>query len=133
MSLEDIAGLVAAWPTDKCQSLQARLRAYVARRISEVHQQRAELSAFERQLQAVLGGLSAHDPGPDECGRGCYCETDLDSAADETAPSPRPQAAPWTATRSPPGSANGRRWPPRRPRWNTPAGLSGWPCLPTLA
>jgi DNA-binding transcriptional MerR regulator len=30
MSLEDIAGLVAAWPTGKCQSLQARLRAYVA-------------------------------------------------------------------------------------------------------
>jgi len=30
MSLEDIAGLVAARPTGKCQSLRARLRAYVA-------------------------------------------------------------------------------------------------------
>ena len=30
MSLKDIAGLVAAWPTGKCQSPQARLRAYVA-------------------------------------------------------------------------------------------------------
>ena len=44
MSLEDIADLVAAWPTGKCQSLQARLRAYVAGRISEVHKQQAELS-----------------------------------------------------------------------------------------
>jgi MerR family copper efflux transcriptional regulator len=85
MSLEDIADLVAAWPTGKCQSLQARLRAYVARRISELHQQQAELSAFEHQLQTVLSRLSAHDPGPDQCGRGCYCETDLDPAADEAA------------------------------------------------
>jgi MerR family copper efflux transcriptional regulator len=41
MSLEDIADLVAAWPTGKCQSLQARLRAYVAGRIGEVHKQPA--------------------------------------------------------------------------------------------
>jgi MerR family copper efflux transcriptional regulator len=88
MSLEDIADLVAAWPTGKCQSLQARLRAYVARRISEVHKQQAELSAFEHQLQTVLSRLSANDPGPDQCGRGCYCETDLDPAADEAAPGP---------------------------------------------
>jgi MerR family transcriptional regulator, copper efflux regulator len=83
MSLEDIAGLVAAWPTGKCQSLQARLRAYVAGRIGEIHKQQAELSAFERQLQTVHGRLSAHDPGPGQCGRGCYCETDLDPAADQ--------------------------------------------------
>src|SRR5215831_10136339 len=91
MSLEDIADLVAAWPTGKCQSLQARLRAYVAGRISEVHEQRAELGAFEHQLQTVLGRLSAHDPGPGHCGRGCYCETDLDPAADEAAPGPGPE------------------------------------------
>ncbi len=91
MSLEDIADLVAAWPTGKCQSLQARLRAYLARRISEVHEQQAELSAFEHQLQAVLSRLSAHDPGPDQCGRGCYCETDLDPAADEAGPGPGPE------------------------------------------
>ena len=64
MSLEDIADLVAAWPTGKCQSLQARLRAYVAGRISEVHKQQAELSAFEHQLQTVLSRLSAHDSQP---------------------------------------------------------------------
>jgi hypothetical protein len=63
----------------------------VAGRISEVHKQQAELSAFEHQLQTVLSRLSAHDPGPDQCGRGCYCETDLDPAADEAAPGPGPE------------------------------------------
>jgi hypothetical protein len=91
MSLEDIAGLVASWLTGKCQSLQARLRAYVTGRIGEVHKQQAELSAFEHQLQTVLSRLSAHDPGPDQCGRGCYCETDLDPAADQAAPGPAPE------------------------------------------
>jgi DNA-binding transcriptional MerR regulator len=90
MSLEDIADLVAAWPTGKCQSLQALLRGYVAGRISEVHKQQAELGAFEHQLQTVLSRLSAHDPGPDQCGRGCYCETDLDTAAGQAAPGPAP-------------------------------------------
>jgi DNA-binding transcriptional MerR regulator len=91
MSLEDIAGLVAAWPTGKCQSLQARLRTYVAGRINEINEQQAELSAFEHQLQTVLSRLSAHDPGPGQCGRGCYCETDLDAAADQAAPGPPPE------------------------------------------
>jgi MerR family copper efflux transcriptional regulator len=88
MSLEDIADLVAAWPTGRCQSLQARLRAYLVKRISEIHKQQAELSAFEHQLQTVLSRMSAHDPGPDQCGRGCYCETDLDPAAGQAAPGP---------------------------------------------
>jgi MerR family transcriptional regulator, copper efflux regulator len=91
MSLEDIADLVAAWPTGKCQSLQARLRAYLAGRIGEVHEQQAELSAFERQLQTVLGRLSSHDPGPEQCGRGCYCEADFDLTTQDTAPEVRPE------------------------------------------
>jgi len=91
MSLEDIADLMAAWPTGKCQSMQARLRAYVASRIGEVHKQQAEFSAFEHQLQTVLSRLSAHDPGPGQCGRGCYCETHLDPAGDEAAPGPKPE------------------------------------------
>jgi len=86
MNLEDIADLVAAWPTGKCRSLQARLRAYLAKRIGEIHQQQAELSAFEHQLQTVLGRLSAHDPGPEQCGRGCYCEADFDLSSHEAAP-----------------------------------------------
>jgi DNA-binding transcriptional MerR regulator len=79
MSLEDIADLVASWPVGECRSLQARLRAYLAGRISQVRQG-AEMGLFERQLQAVLDRLSARDPGPEHCGRGCICEADLDLA-----------------------------------------------------
>jgi len=97
MSLDDIAGLVAAWPTGECRSLQARMRDFLARRISQVREQQAELAAFERQLQAVLDRLASRDPGPERCGHGCGCETDLDLAADR----PAPGAVPWGTTLSP--------------------------------
>jgi hypothetical protein len=80
MSLDDIADLVAAWPTGECRSLQARLRAFLGGRIGQVHAQLTELWAFEGQLRAVLDRLSARDPGPERCGKGCICETDLDLA-----------------------------------------------------
>ena len=91
MSLEDIAGLIAVWTSGSCQSLQARMRTHLAGQISAVREQRAGLSAFERQLQAVLGRLSARDPGPERCGRGCGCETDLELGPDGIAPG----AEPW--------------------------------------
>ena len=90
MSLEDIVDLVAAWPTGECRSLQARLRAFLARRIGQVREQLAELHAFEGQLQAVLDRLSAYDPGPERCGKGCSCETDLDLAPGVAVPGPGP-------------------------------------------
>jgi hypothetical protein len=46
---------------------------------------------FERQLQQVLDRLSARDPGPEHCGRGCICEADLDLAPGQ-APAGSP---PW--------------------------------------
>jgi len=46
---------------------------------------------FERQLQAVLDRLSARDPGPEHCGRGCICEADLDLAPGQAPAGP----APW--------------------------------------
>jgi DNA-binding transcriptional MerR regulator len=88
MSLEDIADLIAAWPVGECRALQARLRAFLAGRIDQVHRQVAELGMFEGQLRAVLDRLSARDPGPEQCGRGCICETDLDLAAGETPAGP---------------------------------------------
>jgi hypothetical protein len=87
MSLEDIAGLVAVWPSGSCQSLQAQMRVHLAGQISAVREQRAGLDAFERQLQTVLGRLSARDPGPERCGRGCGCESDLQLDPDGAAPS----------------------------------------------
>lgn len=90
MSLEDIAGLVASWPAGECRSLQARLRAYLAGRIGQVRQQAAEMGIFERQLQTVLDRLSARDPGPEHCGRGCICEADLDLALRPASDGPVP-------------------------------------------
>ena len=90
MSLEDIADLVASWPAGECRSLQARLRAYLAGRISHVRQQVAEMGMFERQLQTVLDRLSARDPGPEHCGRGCICDADLDLAPGQTPADPPP-------------------------------------------
>jgi MerR family transcriptional regulator, copper efflux regulator len=84
MSLEDIAELVTAWPNTECRVLQARLRGFLAERISEVRAQRSELEAFEAQLQTVLARLAGRDPGPELCGKGCGCEIDLDMATEQS-------------------------------------------------
>jgi MerR family copper efflux transcriptional regulator len=90
MSLEDITDLLAAWPHGECRALQARLRAFLVERIEEVHQQLGQLGAFERQLHSVLSRLSARDPGPEPCGKGCGCETDLDVHSDGAIPDRQP-------------------------------------------
>jgi len=97
MSLEDIAGLVAVWPSGSCQSLQAQMRVHLSGQISQLHEQRAGLDAFERQLQTVLGRLSARDPGPEQCGRGCSCETDLELDPGGATPG----AEPWGCSLGP--------------------------------
>jgi MerR family copper efflux transcriptional regulator len=89
MTLDDIAQLVAAWPNGECRSLQARLRGFLVERIAQVHDQLDELGGFERQLQAVLGRLAARDPGPERCGKGCGCETDLDVTTEGSPSGPR--------------------------------------------
>ncbi len=94
MSLEEIAELVTAWPNTECRLLQARLRGFLAERIGQVRDQRAELEAFEAQLQTVAGRLAGRDPGPELCGKGCGCETDLDVAAEM----PEAAAVRWTCT-----------------------------------
>jgi len=48
------------------------------------------MGLFERQLHAVLDRLSARDPGPEHCGRGCICEADLDLAPGQTPADPPP-------------------------------------------
>jgi len=97
MSLEDIAELVVVWSCGSCQSLQARIRVHLTGLISGVREQRAGLGAFEGQLQTVLGRLSARDPGPERCGPGCGCETDLELGPDGTAPG----AEPWGCSLEP--------------------------------
>jgi DNA-binding transcriptional MerR regulator len=105
MSLDDIAGLVAAWPTGECRPLQARMREFLVRRISEVREQQAELATFERQLQAVLDRLASRDPGAEHCGHGCGCEADLDLTTDTAGPGP----VPWGTTLSPRAQGTARK------------------------
>lgn len=90
MTLEDITDLLAAWPNGECQALQARLRAFLFDRIDEVRGQIGELTAFEQQLCTVLSRLTARDPGPERCGKGCSCEIDLDVRLDPAMPDSRP-------------------------------------------
>jgi len=90
MSLEDISDLLAVWPHGECRSLQARLRAFLIQRIDEVRTQQSELGTFERQLESVLSRLSARDPGPERCGKGCGCEADLDVSSEEAVLDARP-------------------------------------------
>jgi MerR family transcriptional regulator, copper efflux regulator len=90
MSLEDITDLLAVWPHGECRSLQARLRAFLVGRIRQVHEQMGELDTFERQLNTVLLRLSARDPGPERCGKGCGCEADLDVSSEASVSDPRP-------------------------------------------
>ena len=96
MSLEEIADLVTAWPNGECRSLQARLRGFLVERISQVRRQQAELAAFAHQLGTVLDRLTARDPGPERCGKGCGCETDLDMSPDR----PEPDHMPWSCSLS---------------------------------
>jgi MerR family transcriptional regulator, copper efflux regulator len=90
MSLEDISDLLAVWPHGECRSLQARLRAFLVQRIDQVRTQQRELGSFERQLETVLSRLSARDPGPERCGKGCGCEADLDVSSEDGVLDPRP-------------------------------------------
>jgi hypothetical protein len=66
------------------------LRAFLIQRIDEVRTQQSELGTFERQLESVLSRLSARDPGPERCGKGCGCEADLDVSSEDAVLDPRP-------------------------------------------
>ena len=90
MSLDDITDLLAVWPHGECRLLQDRLRAFLVERIDEVRDQLGELGTFERQLTTVLSRLSARDPGPERCGKGCGCEADLDVSSELAVLDPQP-------------------------------------------
>jgi len=84
MSLEEIIELVTAWPDTECRLLQASLRRFLGKRIDQVEAQRRELEAFRAQLSTVLRRLASRDPGPELCGKGCSCESDLDVTGEES-------------------------------------------------
>ena len=82
LTLDEIQELVRVWPTGQCHMLQARLPGFLERHLAQVRVQAEDLGGFERQLVAVLNRLAARSPGPEQCGKGCGCEADLDAGAE---------------------------------------------------
>ncbi|MHB2008194.1 MAG: MerR family transcriptional regulator [Candidatus Dormibacteria bacterium] len=75
MTLKDISDLLAAWPSGECQSLQARVRAFLVERIDDVHEQLGELSALERRLTTVRVTMKADATRTATLARLCAAET----------------------------------------------------------
>jgi DNA-binding transcriptional MerR regulator len=73
-SLEEIAGLVAAYDAD-CAGVQSQLRELVDTKIGEAQRRVTELVAFTAQLQHARQALSG-EPADGPCGPGCACTAD---------------------------------------------------------
>jgi DNA-binding transcriptional MerR regulator len=82
MSLDEVAALGEAWFAGDCEPVQDRLRAFVSSRISDLRRQIVEDSAFERQLERILGRLGTGQASPNRCSPDCGCDIDpLEAAA----------------------------------------------------
>lgn len=80
MQLEEIAEVRHSSAASECRSAHARLRDFVAERVAATRAARSELGAFEEQLENLLERLTAREPGPEPCEKGCDCEFDLEPA-----------------------------------------------------
>ncbi|MBO0819995.1 MAG: MerR family DNA-binding transcriptional regulator [Nocardiopsaceae bacterium] len=82
MRLEAAAGLVAAWHDGSCRSLRERIRAHLTTELARAGQRAADLAAFRRKLEAMLGRLAAGGAADgdarDRCGPDCGCDRALD-------------------------------------------------------
>ncbi len=70
-SLEEIAGLTAAWDGGQCGPVQDQLRALVAGKVAAAQVQITELMTFTGELQAAAAALERHRPDgacDDQCG-----------------------------------------------------------------
>jgi DNA-binding transcriptional MerR regulator len=80
LSLDDISDLVALLDDRRCEPVQDRLRALLAGKLADAHEQIATLMAFTAQLQQAAARLGTHTPdGP--CDRDCGCTTDTSLGA----------------------------------------------------
>jgi len=70
-TLDEIADLLAARATDRCEPVQTRLRQLVAAKVAGAQVRATELAAFTAELQRAAAGLAQRTPeGPcdDRCG-----------------------------------------------------------------
>ncbi len=74
-TLEEIAGLTAAWDGGRCGPIQDQLRDLVADKIAAAQRHLAELMTFTSELQQAATALERHRPqGP--CDSECGCITE---------------------------------------------------------
>ncbi|MHB8466749.1 MAG: MerR family transcriptional regulator [Acidimicrobiales bacterium] len=86
MRLDDVATLVEAWFAGDCEPLQDRLRGFMTARVAELRVQIAEDSAFERELERILGRLGESATPGVRCGPDCGCDIDpLDASGTDVA------------------------------------------------
>lgn len=83
-SLEEIAGLTAAWDGGRCGPVQDQLRHLVAGKIDAAHSQIAELVTLAAELQQAAAGLERHRP-EGACDADCGCVSDpIDTSVERT-------------------------------------------------
>jgi MerR family transcriptional regulator, copper efflux regulator len=83
--LDEIADLTAAWDGGRCATVQERLHAAVADKLTAARSQIAELTALTSDLESAAIALSAH-PVDGPCSATCACTTAPD-------PTPAPLVA----------------------------------------
>ena len=83
-TLEEIAGLSAAWDGGQCGPVQDQLRQLVAGKIHAAQTQIGDLMTFARELQAAAVALERHRPDG-ACDSDCGCVSATASAADAIA------------------------------------------------
>lgn len=83
-TLEEIAGLAAAWDTGRCGPVQDRMRELVATKIAEAQHRMGELLVFTSELQRAAARLDGHRPDG-ACDDGCGCLAPADDAGPGTA------------------------------------------------
>jgi DNA-binding transcriptional MerR regulator len=73
LNLDAVRELTTIRDGDECAPVQRRMAELIADRLARTQDQLADLTAFERQLQAVADRLS-HEPGSGPCNEACPCE-----------------------------------------------------------
>ena len=128
ISLEDIAGLVAVWPSGSCQSLQAQMRVHLAGQITTSVSSGPgwmRSSTSSRQSWAVCQHAT---PAQNNADGDAAARPTLNLIPMRPLPAPSLGAARWAPTLWLPGSANSRGGR-RSGLGRRPAGRSGSPCL----
>lgn len=71
-TLDEIAELLVAWESQRCEPVQSRLRELVSRKLDDAGRRSAELAAFTAQLHQAASTLGIYTPSG-ACDANCGC------------------------------------------------------------